>query len=147
MVQLKSPAESEAMRRSPRFVASVLSSLRDAAQVGMTLRDLDAHAHRMIDEAGARSVYLGYHPSFGAMPYPGVLCTSVNDAALHGLPSDHVLADGDLLSIDFAAEVGGWVADSAVSFQVGTPDPRSARLIEVTERALRAGIAAAQPGA
>src|SRR3954470_4141362 len=146
MVQLKSPAEIEAMRPAGRFVASVLSSLRDAAQVGMTLRDLDAHAHRMIDEAGARSVYLGYHPSFGAMPYPGVLCTSVDDAALHGLPSDHVLADGDLLSIDFAAELEGWVADSAVSFQVGTSDDAAERLIATTEKALAAGIAAARPG-
>ena len=77
----------------------------------------------MIDAAGAHSVYLGYHPSFGAMPYPGVLCTSVNDAALHGLPSDYVLADGDVLSIDFAAQVQGWVADSALTFQIGTQDP------------------------
>lgn len=146
MVQLKSPAEIEAMRPAGRFVASVLTSLRDVAKVGMTLKDLDAHAHRMIDEAGARSVYLGYHPSFGAMPYPGVLCTSVDDAALHGLPSDHVLADGDLLSIDFAAELDGWVADSAISFQVGTPDDAAARLIATTEKALEAGIAAARPG-
>jgi methionyl aminopeptidase len=100
----------------------------------------------MIDEAGAHSVYLGYHPSFGAMPYPGVLCTSVNDAALHGLPSDQVLADGDVLSIDFAAQVNGWVADSALTVQVGTPDPEAQRLIEVTERALAAGIAQARPG-
>jgi methionyl aminopeptidase len=80
------------------------------------------------------------------MPYPGVLCTSVNDAALHGLPSDQVLADGDVLSIDFAAQVNGWVADSALTVQVGTPDPEAQRLIEVTERALAAGIAQARPG-
>jgi len=147
MVELKTPAEIEGIRAAGRFVAGVLASVRERATVGTTLRELDAHAHAMIDAAGARSVYLGYHPSFGAMPYPGVLCTSVNDAALHGLPSDYALADGDLLSIDFAAELGGWVADSAVSFQVGTPDPESARLIEVTEQALRAGIAAARPGA
>ncbi|QTE29533.1 type I methionyl aminopeptidase [Pengzhenrongella sicca] len=147
MVELKSREEIELIREAGRFIASVLTSLRGKAAVGVSLLDLDAHAHAMIDAAGARSVYLGYHPSFGAMPYPGVLCTSVNDAALHGLPSAHVLADGDLLSIDFAAELGGWVADSAVSFQVGTPDPESQRLIEVTERALAAGIAAARPGA
>jgi len=146
MVELKSATEIEGIRAAGRFVAGVLESVRQRAAVGTTLRELDAHAHAMIEEAGARSVYLGYHPSFGAMPYPGVLCTSVNDAALHGLPSDYVLADGDLLSIDFAAEVGGWVADSAVSFQVGTPDPGSVRLIDLTERALRAGIAAARPG-
>jgi methionyl aminopeptidase len=146
VVDLKSPRDVEAMRAAGSFVARVLSSLREEARVGVTLRDLDAHAHRMIDEAGAHSVYLGYHPSFGAMPYPGVLCTSVNDAALHGLPSDQVLADGDVLSIDFAAQVNGWVADSALTVQVGTPDPEAQRLIEVTERALAAGIAQARPG-
>ncbi len=146
MAELKTPREIEAMRAAGAFVAGVLSSLQDVAAVGMTLRDLDAHAHRMIDEAGARSVYLGYHPSFGAMPYPGVLCTSVDDAALHGLPSDRVLADGDVLSIDFAAEVEGWVADSALTFQLGTPDPDAQRLIAVTEEALAAGIAQARPG-
>ena len=147
MVELKSRAQIELIREAGVFVAGVLASLQEKAAVGVSLLDLDAHAHAMIDAAGAHSVYLGYHPSFGAMPYPGVLCTSVNDAALHGLPSPYVLADGDLLSVDFAAELGGWVADSAISFQVGTPDPASARLIDVTERALAAGIAAARPGA
>jgi len=146
-VSLKTPAEIEQMRPAGRFVAQVLTSLRSYAQVGMTTQDLDAHAHRMIDEAGAHSVYLGYHPSFGAMPYPGVLCTSVNDQALHGLPSDRVLADGDVLSIDFACQVEGWVADSALTFQLGTTTPEAQRLITTTERALAAGIAAAQPGA
>ena len=105
MVELKTRSEIAAIREAGRFIASVLSSVRDQAHIGMTLLDLDAVAHQMIDAAGARSVYLGYHPSFGAIPYPGVLCTSVNDAALHGLPSPYVLSDGDLLSIDFAAEV------------------------------------------
>jgi len=147
MVELKSREQIGLIREAGKLIAAVLASLRERAGVGVSLLDLDAHAHQMIEAAGARSVYLGYHPSFGAMPYPGVLCTSVNDAALHGLPSPYVLADGDLLSIDFAAELGGWVADSAVSFQVGTPDAASARLIDVTERALAAGIAAARPGA
>jgi methionyl aminopeptidase len=144
---LKTPAEIEQMRPAGRFVAGVLSSLRDVARIGMTLADLDAHAHAMIDAAGAHSVYLGYHPSFGAMPYPGVLCTSVNDAALHGLPSSYALQDGDVLSIDFAARVQGWVADSALTFQLGTTTPQAQRLIAETERALAAGIAAARAGA
>jgi methionyl aminopeptidase len=147
MVELKSPEQIQLIGAAGRFVADVLAAVRARAGVGVSLLELDAHAHALIDAAGARSVYLGYHPSFGAMPYPGVLCTSVNDAALHGLPSPYVLADGDLLSIDFAAELGGWVADSAVSFQVGTADAGTGRLIDVTERALAAGIAAARPGA
>ena len=144
---LKTPTEIEQMRPAGRFVAHVLSSLREHAKVGMTTNDLDAHARELIAAAGARSVYLGYHPSFGAMPYPGVLCTSVNDHALHGLPSDRVLVDGDVVSIDFACEVEGWVADSALTFQLGTTTPEAQRLISATERALAAGIAAAQPGA
>ena len=136
---LKNPAQIDAMRPAGRFVAGVLSSLRDVAREGMTLKQLDTHAHQMIDAAGAHSVYLGYHPSFGAMPYPGVLCTSVNDAALHGLPSDYVLADGDVLSIDFAAQLQGWVADSALTFQIGTQDPAVTALIETTDRALGGG--------
>ncbi len=143
---LKTKAELTAMRPAGKFVAGVLSSLRDVAKVGMSLQALNDHAHRMIDDAGAHSVYLGYHPSFGAIPYPGVLCTSVNDAALHGLPSPYVLADGDVLSIDFAAQVQGWVADSAITFQVGSTTPEAQRLIETTERALHAGIAAARVG-
>lgn len=146
MAQLKTPAEIDQMRAAGRFVAGVLTSLRDVARVGMTLQELDDHTRALIDRAGAHSVYLGYHPSFGAMPYPGVLCASVNDAALHGLPSDRALADGDVLSIDFAAEVDGWVADSALTFQLGTPDPEAQRLIAVTEEALAAGIAQARPG-
>ncbi len=146
MVELKTRSEIAAIREAGRFVASVLSSVREHARIGTTLLDLDSVAHQMIDAASARSVYLGYHPSFGAIPYPGVLCTSVNDAALHGLPSPYVLADGDLLSIDFAAEVDGWVADSAVSFQVGTPTADATGLIRTTEQALAAGIAAARPG-
>ncbi len=135
------------MRPVGRFVASVLTSLQEFAQPGMTLRDLDTHAHDMIKAAGARSVYLGYHPSFGAMPYPGVLCTSVNDAALHGLPSDQVLAPGDVVSVDFAAELNGWVADSAVTFQLPPHTPEAQRLIATTAAALDAGIAAATVGA
>lgn len=143
---LKSTADVAAMRPAGKFVGGVLSSLQEVARVGMTLQQLDDHAHRMIDAAGAHSVYLGYHPSFGAIPYPGVLCTSVNDAALHGLPSSYVLQDGDVLSIDFAAQVQGWVADSAITFQLGTTTPEAQRLIETTERALLAGIAQAKVG-
>jgi methionyl aminopeptidase len=101
----------------------------------------------MIRERGAESCYIDYHPSFGASPFGKVLCTSVNDAVLHGLPHDYVLRDGDLLSLDFACSVDGWVSDSAVSVVVGTPRPQDLRLIDTTTRALEAAIAAAQPGA
>ena len=146
MIELRSPAEIEQMRPAGRFVAEVLTRLAAAADVGVNLLELDALAHELIRDRGAESCYIDYHPSFGASPFGKVLCTSVNDAVLHGLPHDYVLADGDLLSLDFAVAVDGWVADSALSVVVGTPRPEDLRLIDVTTRALEAGVAAARPG-
>ncbi len=146
MIELRTPTQIEQMRPAGRFVASVLTALAEKAAPGVNLLELDALAHDMIREAGAESCYIDYHPSFGASPFGKVLCTSVNDAVLHGLPHDYVLADGDLLSVDFAASVDGWVSDSALSVVVGTPREEDLRLIEVTTRALEAGIAEARPG-
>src|SRR4051794_31764445 len=134
------------MRPAGRFVAEVLTRLEEAADVGVNLLELDALAHRMIRDRGAESCYIDYHPTFGAMPFGKVLCTSVNDAVLHGLPFDYALRDGDLLSLDFAVSLEGWVADSAVSLVVGTPDQRDLDLIDTTRRALAAAIDVAQPG-
>ncbi|MDQ7992409.1 MAG: type I methionyl aminopeptidase [Propionicimonas sp.] len=146
MIELRSRADIEAMRPAGRFVAGVLSTLRRETAVGTNLLDLDARAHELIREAGAESCYIDYHPSFGASPFGKVICTSVNDAVLHGLPHDYALGDGDLVSLDFAVSVDGWVADSAVSFVVGTPRPQDLALIETTERALDAAIATATLG-
>ena len=147
MIELRTPAEIEQMKPAGRFVADVLTRLSAAADVGMNLLELDALAHDLIRERGAESCYIDYHPSFGAMPFGKVLCTSVNDAVLHGLPHDYVLRDGDLLSLDFAASVDGWVSDSAISLVVGTPAQRDLDLIDTASRALDAGIAAARAGA
>lgn len=146
MIELFNRTEIEQMRPAGEFVASVLTALRETADVGVNLLELDALVARMIAERGATSCYVDYHPSFGAMPFGKVLCTSVNDGVLHGLPHDYVLADGDLLSVDFACEVDGWVADSATSVVVGTPRPEDLALIETTEVALAAGINAAVVG-
>jgi len=146
MIELRTPAQIEQMRPAGRFVADVLTALAERAAVGVNLLELDALAHQMIRERGAESCYIDYHPSFGASPFGKVLCTSVNDAVLHGLPHDYRLQDGDLLSVDFAVSVDGWVADSALSVVVGTPRPEDLELIEVTSRALDAAIDAARPG-
>jgi methionyl aminopeptidase len=146
MIELRTPAELVEMRAAGAFVASVLEATTAASGVGVNLLDLDGLAHDMIRAAGAASCYIDYHPSFGASPFGKVICTSVNDAALHGLPHDYRLRDGDVLSLDFAASVGGWVADSAVTIIVGTPRDEDVRLIETTSRALDAGIAAATVG-
>ncbi len=146
MIELRTPAEIDQMRAAGRFVASVITATTEAAAVGVNLLELDALAHEMIRAEGAESCYIDYHPSFGGSPFGKVICTSVNDAALHGLPHDYVLRDGDVLSLDFAASVDGWVADSAKTIIVGTPRDEDLRLIATTERALAAGIAAARVG-
>jgi methionyl aminopeptidase len=146
VIEYRSPAEIEQMRPAGRFVAEVLEALTEQADVGVNLLELDEQAHRMIKDRGAESCYIDYHPSFGASPFGKVLCTSVNDAVLHGLPHDYDLVDGDLLSLDFAAAVDGWVADSAVSVIVGQPRAEDQALIATAEAALVAGIDAAKPG-
>src|SRR6188474_2293101 len=129
MIELRTPAEIEQMRPAGRFVAETLATLRDETKVGTNLLAIDRRAHDLIRRAGAESCYIDYHPSFGASPFGKVICTSVNDAALHGLPHAYRLADGDLLTLDFAASVDGWVADAAISIIVGTPRPEDAKLI------------------
>ncbi|MFI5084931.1 MAG: type I methionyl aminopeptidase [Actinomycetales bacterium] len=146
MIEFFSTAEIDEMKPAGAFVASVLSELKERATVGTNLLEIDEWAHELIRRRGATSCYIDYHPSFGASPFGKVICTSVNDAALHGLPHDYALADGDLLSLDFAVSVDGWVADSAISFTVGAARPEDQRLIDVTALALEAGIAAARPG-
>ncbi|MEU7901654.1 type I methionyl aminopeptidase [Actinoplanes sp. NPDC049118] len=146
MIEMKSPEEIGRMAVTGQFVGELLAELHDVADVGVNLMDLEHHARRRIKERGAESSYWDYAPSFGKGPFRNVLCLSVNDAVLHGLPRDYALGDGDLLSVDMAVAIDGWVADSAFSVVVGTPDPADLRLIEATEVALEAGIAAARPG-
>lgn len=141
MIELRTPDEIEQMRPAGRFVAEVLATLRDETKVGTNLLAIDKRAHEMIRAAGAESCYIDYHPSFGASPFGKVICTSINDAVLHGLPHDYVLRDGDLVSLDFAVAVDGWVADSAISFVVGTARDEDLALIDTTQRALDAAIA------
>ncbi|MBK7720806.1 MAG: type I methionyl aminopeptidase [Austwickia sp.] len=146
MIEYLTPAEIDQMRPAGVFVAQVLAELQATTTVGTNLLDVDARAHAMIRERGAQSCYIDYHPSFGGSPFGHVICTSVNDAVLHGLPYDYALRDGDLLSLDFAVSVDGWVADSAVSFVVGTPREQDLALIEATRVALDAAIGAARVG-
>ena len=146
MIEFRTPAQIEQMRPAGRFVAEVLTALEAKIDVGVNLLELDELAHQMIRDRGAESCYLDYHPSFGASPFGHVLCTSVNDAVLHGLPHDYVIADGDLVSVDFAVAVDGWVSDSALSVVAGNADPQDLALIDTTRRALDAAIEQARVG-
>jgi methionyl aminopeptidase len=146
MVELKTDTSIDAMYEAGQVVARALTAAQKAADVGVSLLELDEVAHGVLREAGATSPFLGYRPSFAPTPFPAVLCVSVNDAIVHGVPDRYRLRDGDLVSIDFGAELGGWVGDSALSFVVGTPHAADLRLIETAERALAAGIEAAVVG-
>lgn len=148
MIEILSRAEVARARETGALVAEILQELKRRSTVGTSLLEIDEWAKAMIFEAGAKSCYVDYAPSFGRGPFGHYICTGVNDAVLHGRPYDYTLADGDLLSLDFAITLGGMAADSAISFIVGNARPaESVALIDATERALAAGIAAAGPGA
>ncbi|MFE5207737.1 type I methionyl aminopeptidase [Streptomyces sp. NPDC056600] len=146
MVEIKTDAALDAMREAGRVVGQALAAVREAAAVGVSLRELDEAAREVLQKAGATSPFLGYRPSFAPVPFPAVICTSVNDAVVHGIPTAYRLADGDLVSVDCGARLDGWTGDAAITFTVGTPRPADVALIDATRRALDAGIAAARVG-
>jgi methionyl aminopeptidase len=146
VVVLKSEAEIAAMRAAGAVVARTLRLVAQAAKPGVTLLELDAIAADAIAAAGAKPSFLGYHPSWAPAPYPGVLCLSVDDAVVHGIPDHRVLADGDLLSVDCGAHLDGYHGDAALTVAIGAVDHAAQRLTAATAEAHAAGIAAARPG-
>lgn len=146
MVEIKTDASLDAMRAAGRIVAQALTAVRESAAVGVTLRELDGIARAVLNEAGAGSPFLDYRPEWAPVPFPAVICASVNDTIVHGIPDDYALRDGDLLSVDCGASLGGWVGDSAISFTVGRQSPADTRLVDTAFEALEAGIAAAVVG-
>ena len=120
MIELKTPKEIEEMKPAGRFVGGILRDLKEFTKVGTNLLEIDEFVHkRIVDRKGAESCYVDYAPDFGTGPFAHYICVSVNDAVLHGVPFDYNLKDGDLVSLDLAINVDGWVADSAISFVVG----------------------------
>lgn len=147
MVVLKSAAEIATMREAGRIVARTLAAVAEAAKPGARLDELDALASDLLAAWGAESSFLHYHPAWAPMPYPSVVCLSVNDAIVHGIPDSRVLNEGDVLSIDFGAAIRGYHGDAAITIGIGDIDDAAKRLIATTEAALVAGIRAAVPGA
>lgn len=148
MIEILSEGDLARASRTGSLVADILQTLKSRVSVGTNLLEIDGWARTLIADAGATSCYVDYEPSFGRGPFGHFICTSVNDAVLHGLPHDDTLADGDLLSLDLAVIREGVASDSAISFVVGEHRPAgSVAMIDATERALAAGIAAAGPGA
>jgi methionyl aminopeptidase len=144
-IELKTRDQIAHMRAAGRVVAATLQAVSEAAAPGVTTRELDALAAEMIASRGAVSNFLGYGAEFGT-PFPGVICTSVNDETIHGIPGERVLRDGDLLSVDCGAMIDGWHADAAVTVAIGAVPASHRELMRVTEGALAAGIAATRTG-
>jgi methionyl aminopeptidase len=144
-LEIKSTDELRLMRRAGLVVAHALAEMAAAAQPGATTADLDVVAREVLAREGATSNFLNYDVGFGIPPYPAVVCISVNDEIVHGIPGDRVLVDGDLVSIDFGAIVDGFHGDSALTVAVGTVAPEALALSDVTRGALAAGLARVRP--
>jgi methionyl aminopeptidase len=141
VIQLKSPGEIATMRLAGLVVARTLDKLRAAVAPGVTTADLDEVARESLREEGAGSSFLGYHG------FPAVICSSVNDEIVHGIPNPKcVLKAGDIVSLDFGAIVEGFHGDAAITAPVGAVAPELLELLRVTEESLWAGFAAARLG-
>lgn len=150
MVTRKSREEIRKMRQAGRIVAEVLALVESELRPGVTTGHLDELAERHIRTSGAVPSFKGYLGGgrYGAGPaaFPATLCVSIGDEVVHGIPSDRVVRDGQVVSVDAGAMVGGWHADAARTFIVGEVAPEVRALVETTRIALMAGIAAAVPG-
>jgi len=140
-IQLKTPAQIAKLREANLIVADVLDTLEAAAKPGMSTWELNEIADKRLKQLKGESAFLGYHG------YPAVLCTSVNEVVVHGIPrKDVVLKDGDLLSVDFGAFKDGWCGDSARTLPIGKVSDEARQLMDATRESLERAIAACQPG-
>jgi methionyl aminopeptidase len=139
-VEIKTPAQIDAMRAAGLVVGTTLELLRDVLRPGMTTRELDAIAEDHIRSSGATPSFLGYHG------FSGSICVSVNDEVVHGVPGDRVVCDGDVVSLDCGAIVDGWHGDAALTLAVGEVPAPARELMRVTEEAMWRGFAAARLG-
>jgi methionyl aminopeptidase len=145
MITLKTPQETAKMREAGRIVAEILAACRAAVRPGVTTGELDRIAADILKRHGATSNFKGYGVPV-LPPFPGVICTSVNEQVVHGIPGKRRLREGEIVSIDAGAIVEGWHADAAVTVPVGQVSTQAAQLISVTDEALRRAIAAAVVG-
>ncbi len=147
MIIRKSPAELEKMRAAGLLVHQILSTVSEMVAEGVTTMDLEIEADRIITDAGAEAAFKGYYvPAIGAR-FPTVLCTSVNDEIVHGIPSaTRALKKGDVVSIDTGVKLNGYFGDSAVTVPVGAVNGSTQRLLEVTREALERAIGQMRPG-
>jgi methionyl aminopeptidase len=141
MIVRRSPAEIEKLRRSGLLVYQILQKLKEMVVEGITTQDLEAEAAKMIADAGARPAFKGYVSHASKVKYPFVLCTSVNEEVVHGMPSaKRKLKPGDIVSIDTGVELSGYYGDSAITVPIGQPNDSVKRLLRVTEESLELAI-------
>lgn len=139
-IQLKTPAEIEAMKPACRLVAEALCKVKKAVKPGVTTRELDRIVEDLFKERGAVPLFKGYPGHAGKVPFPAVTCISVNEEVVHGIPGDRVLEEGDLVSIDTGCNLKGWCGDSAMTVAVGKISPEKQRLWDVAEETLKLAI-------
>ena len=145
-IKLKTPEEIEKMRRAGRLVHDVLEHLGRMVAPGLTTRELDAEAERLTLAAGAQCLFKGVPGRYGAGPFPGATCISINEQVVHGIPSKRAIREGDIVSIDFGVRLDGWCGDAADTFLVGQVAPRVRRLVEVTKYSLEIVLNMAKAG-
>jgi methionyl aminopeptidase len=140
MIHIKTRDEIEILGKSNRIVAEVLQHLKDMVKPGMTGRDLDRAAERMIRQMGGTPAFKGYRG------YPATVCVSVNEEVVHGIPDSRVLVEGDIVGLDLGVIYEGYVGDAAITSAVGEIDRESRRLLAVAQEALMRGIGQAREG-
>ncbi|NNE66102.1 MAG: type I methionyl aminopeptidase [Pyrinomonadaceae bacterium] len=145
MIIAKSKKDLEKMRVVGELIAEVRETLRSMIGPGMTTRELNETAEKMMRDAGAVPTFIGYAP-YGMTPFPFAICASVNEQVVHGFSDDRELKDGDVLSVDMAATYNGFVGDTATTVAIGNVDEDVAKLIQVTEECLELGIDQCRPG-
>jgi methionyl aminopeptidase len=145
-IPVKTQRELETMREAARHVGEILLEVREHVKPGVTTAELDEVAAKAISDRGVRSSFKGYDPH-GLPKYPAVLCVSVNEEIVHGIPGSRELAGGDIVSLDFGVSVDGYHGDSAVTLPVGEIEAETARLLEVTRRSLDDAMEVMKPGA
>jgi methionyl aminopeptidase len=145
-VKLKSDDEIAALREAGRIVATTLQKIREMVRPGLDLKDVESFVRAEFKRYGAKETFLNYQPHPRYPPFPSNICISVNEELVHGIPKHRLLKEGDIVTFDLGATYRGFVGDSAITVAVGEISPEARRLMEVTEKALWAGIEAAGSG-
>ncbi|PIR97793.1 MAG: type I methionyl aminopeptidase [Candidatus Colwellbacteria bacterium CG10_big_fil_rev_8_21_14_0_10_42_22] len=146
MALIKTPEQIKNIRQSARILANTLRRLKEYADVGTNLLELEDLARELIEDAGGKPAFLGYHPDGAEKPYPYALCTSVNEIIVHGQPHSYQLKEGDILSLDLGVNWRGGISDAAITIPIGKINTQQEKLIEDTEESLKAGIRMAKAG-